>query len=194
MTEAEIHSLIEDYCAAARRAKEAGYDGVEIHSAHAYLLNQFYSPLTNHREDAYGGSLENRLRLHIEIVRAVRETVGSEYPIALRLGACDHCEGGNGISEAVEAARLLEAAGVDVLDISGGMCRFTLEGHDEPGYFGEESAAIKAAVSIPVIVAGGVKTMDQAEDLLEKDVADLVGVGRALLQDPLWAVKAFSKH
>ena len=188
----EVSALVDSYVQAAGRAKTAGYDGVVIHSAHAYLLNQFYSPLTNNRTDEYGGSLENRLRLHAAIVKAVREEMGDEFLIAVRLGACDHADGGNGVAEAVEAAKILETAGIDLMDISGGMCRYTLDGHEEPGYFGAEAKAIREAVQVPVLLTGGIKTLADAQDLLDKGYADLIGVGRALLQNPDWAEEAFS--
>lgn len=188
----ELPALVDSYVQAAGRAKTAGYDGVVIHSAHAYLLNQFYSPLTNNRTDEYGGSLENRLRLHAAIVKAVREETGEDFLIAVRLGACDHVDGGNGVAEAVEAAKILETAGIDLMDISGGMCRYTLDGHEEPGYFGAEAKAIREAVQVPVLLTGGIQTLADAQDLLDKGYADLIGVGRALLQNPDWAEEAFS--
>ena len=125
MAEADIEKVIRDFAAAARRAKAAGYDGVELHSAHGYLLNQFFSPLTNRRADRYaGGTLEGRTRLHCEILRAVRAAVGAEYPVAVRFGACDYMAGGSTEADAAEAAALLEAAGADLLDISGGLCGY----------------------------------------------------------------------
>ena len=187
----ELPALTDSYVLAARRAQKAGYDGVVIHSAHAYLLNQFYSPLTNNRTDEYGGSPENRLRLHVAIVKAVREATGDDFLVSVRLGACDHVEGGNGIAEAVEAAKILETAGIDLVDVSGGMCRYTLDGHEEPGYFGAEAKAIREAVRVPVLLTGGVKTLADAQDLVDGGYADLIGVGRALLQNPDWAEEAF---
>ena len=164
MTQDEIDQVISDFVSAACRAKEAGYDGVEIHSAHGYLLNQFYSPLTNKRDDAYTGStIEGRLRLHCQVVRAVRWAVGPDYAVALRLGACDYREGGSS------------------------------DGSKVPGYFGEESKAIKQAVSVPVILTGGVRDGASLENLLEQDKADLIGVGRAVLKDSQWAKKAFEE-
>ena len=186
LTVDQISEIVEQFAAAAVRAKKAGYDGVEIHSAHAYLLNQFYSPLTNLRTDAYGGSLDARLRMHREVIAAVREAVGEEYPVAIRLGGCDYRDGGSTIEDCVYAARTFEQAGIDLIDLSGGMCRYTIPGHSEPGYFREMSEAVKAAVSVPVLLTGGVKTVEDAEKLLEEGAADLIGVGRELFKSATW--------
>lgn len=182
----EIKEIEDLFAAAAVRAKKAGYDGVEIHSAHSYLLNQFWSPLTNKRTDEYGGSIENRLRFLLETMEKVRAAVGDEMIVAVRLGGADYMDGGNTEEDAVEAAKLIEKAGADVLDITGGMCRFVRAGHDEPGYFRSMSEKVKAAVSIPVILTGGVKTLDEAETLLEEGASDMIGVGRALYKEPAW--------
>lgn len=192
MTQTEIDQVIADFASAARRAKEAGYDGVEIHSAHGYLLNQFYSPLSNKRTDMYtGNTMEGRTRLHCEVIAAVREAVGQDYVVALRLGACDYQEGGSSVEDAVVAAKIFEQAGIDLLDISGGLCGYRGNGSKEPGYFGEESKAIHEAVSVPVILTGGVRTGLSAEQLLEEGKADFIGVGRSVLKDSQWAKKAF---
>ena len=188
----QIAYLVEEYARAALRAKTAGYDGVEIHSAHAYLLNEFYSPLTNFRTDEYGGSLKNRLRIHTQVLQAVRSAVGSNYPIAVRLGGCDYTEGGNTPDDAAKAAAILEQAGADMIDISGGMCRYTRVGYTEAGYFHETSGAVKKAVSIPVVLTGGIKSIEDAEQFLASGEADLIGVGRELLKDPHWADRAMS--
>ena len=182
----EIAGIVKDFAAAAKRAKASGYDGVEIHSAHAYLLNQFYSPLINQRTDEYGGSLDNRLRIHREVIAAVRKAVGNKFVIALRLGGCDYREGGSTIEDSVYAAKVFEKAGINLLDISGGLCFFMREGHDEPGYFQDMTSEIKKEVSIPVLLTGGVKTLADAEELLEKGAADLIGVGRELMKNPGW--------
>ncbi|MDD2553604.1 MAG: NADH:flavin oxidoreductase [Desulfotomaculaceae bacterium] len=187
LTLAEIKTIISRFAEAARRVKAAGFDGVEIHSAHGYLLNQFYSPLSNHRADQYGGSFDNRIRVHLEIIEAVREVVGQDYPVFLRLGACDYMEGGNTIEDGVRAALAFEKAGVDVLDISGGLCSYQHPSNTNSGYFADASAAIKEAVSIPVILTGGIRDMHAAEQLLAENSADLIGVGRAIMKDPDWA-------
>ena len=185
----EILAIEEAFAVAAVRAVEAGYDGVEIHCAHGYLLNQFYSPMTNKRTDDYGGSLENRLRFTVETVTAVRQAVGGDVPVAVRLGGADYLPGGSREEDAVQAAILLETAGVDLLDISGGMCFFMRPGHIEPGFFSSMTEKIKAEVSVPVLLTGGIKKVEDAERLLEEGKADLIGVGRALLKDAYWRGK-----
>lgn len=193
MDEEDIHRIIQAFYDGAKRAIVAGYDGVEIHSAHGYLLNQFYSPLSNKRHDAYGGTLDNRIRLHLAIISAVRKAVGDAVPIALRLGACDYLEGGSTIEDAIYAAKQFEKAGIDLLDISGGHNGYTIPGHSEEGYFSPVSSAIRQAVNIPVILTGGVVTAAGAEQLLSEGAADLIGVGRAILKDSLWMEKAFAQ-
>ena len=187
MDQADISRVIQCFVDSAKRAKKAGYDGVEIHSAHAYLLNQFYSPLTNKRTDVYGGSLDGRIKIHIEIIKAVRAEVGEDYLVAIRLGACDYMEGGSTLEDGVAASKAFEKAGVDLLDISGGFCGFMRPEHNEQGYFAELTEAIKKEVTIPVILTGGITEGEAAELLLEQGKADLIGVGRAILKDSEWA-------
>lgn len=187
MTIAEIKALPKLFADAARRAMAAGFDGVEIHGCHAYLLNLFYSPMTNHRTDEYGGSLENRLRIVRECVHAVRQAIGDEAVLSVRLGGSDYMEGGNTIADAVAACKLLEADGVDLMDLSGGMCIFSVAERKGPGFFRDMTEAVKAAVSVPVILTGGVWSAQAAEALLQEGAADLIGVGRAMLTNHRWA-------
>ncbi len=186
MSVEDMTKVVTAFVAAARRAKSAGYDGVEIHSAHGYLLNQFFSPLTNKRTDAYGGSLENRLRLLRETIRAVRAAVGPDYPIAVRLGGCDYTEGGNTIDDAVAAGKILAQEDIQLLDLTGGMNRYLIKGRTEPGYFADMSEAVKEAIDLPVLVTGGVKTRADAQRLIDENAADLIGVGRMLMKDAAW--------
>ena len=186
LTTNEILEIEAQFAAAAVRAVQAGYDGVEIHCAHGYLLNQFYSPMTNKRKDDYGGSLENRLRFTLETAARVREAVGPSVPIAVRLGGADYLPGGSKEEDAAESSVLLEAAGINLIDLSGGMCFFFRPGHLEPGYFSSMSEKVKARVSVPVLLTGGVQHVVDAEKLLNAGKADLIGVGRALLKDAHW--------
>jgi 2,4-dienoyl-CoA reductase-like NADH-dependent reductase (Old Yellow Enzyme family) len=189
----DIAALVGLFAQGARRAKRAGFGGVEVHGAHGYLLNQFMSPLTNHRRDAYGGDARRRLRFPLEVVSAVRTAVGPDYPIWYRLGADDMIPGGLTVDDAVMAAPLLVEAGVDALDISGGMLGSRPAGLQGEGYLAYLSRAVKGAVDIPVMVTGGIVTAAAADRLVREGAADLIGVGRALLADPSWAEKALAE-
>ena len=193
LTKEEIRAIAAAFRDAAVRVKEAGFDAVEIHSAHGYLLDQFLSPLTNKRADEYGGSVENRVRLHLEVIRAVRGAVGEDFPVLLRMGATDAAEDGLSVEDAQKAAALFEREGVCLIDISGGMCRYEAPGLSGAGYFAPYSKAVKQAVSVPVLVTGGVTRGTEAEELLRSGSADLVGVGRAVLRDSGWAKRALEE-
>lgn len=187
LTKHQIKDIIQKFKEAAIRVKDAGFDGVEIHSAHGYFLNQFLSPLTNKRTDEYGGDIYGRIRIHLEIIKEIRNAVGNSYPIFLRLGATDKTEGGTTVEDSVKASIEFEKAGVDILDISGGFCGYAFPGE---GYFAPVSLEIKKAVNIPVIVTGGIKDVQVAEDILREGKADLIGVGRAILNDSNWTKRA----
>lgn len=186
----DIASVVSYYQAAALRAQKAGFDGVEIHSAHGFLLNQFYSPLINKRTDEYGGTVQNRIRIHIEIIKAIREVTNDDFIISLRLGACDYAVGGTTIQDSVIAASELEKAGVDLLSISGGLSGFTVPGDNSQGYFSPLSYAVKNVVSIPVLLTGGITESSAANRLLMGQKADLLGIGRAMLKDIQWGKHA----
>ena len=191
MTQEDINKVISDFAQAARRAKEAGFDGVEIHSAHGYLLNQFYSPLNNKRTDPYSGSsIEGRIKIHLEVIKAVKEAVGPDYLVALRLGASDYREGGTTIEDSIQAAIAFEKAGIDLLDISGGFCGFTNPNLTEQGYFSELTEKVKKNINIPVMLTGGIVEGEVANKLLTEGKADLIGVGRAILKNDEWAKNA----
>ncbi len=187
---AELHAVTEEFATAAERAVKAGFDGVELHGAHGYLLCQFFSPILNRRNDEYGGCLENRVRFPLEVVSRVRKVLGSKL-LLYRLGADDLAPRGTHIEDAVTFARKLEKAGVDIIDVSGGMCGA------EPkqlkhvkGYFIPQAEVIKKSIHVPVVGVGGITTASQADSLVREDKVDLVAVGRALLKDPEWATKA----
>jgi 2,4-dienoyl-CoA reductase-like NADH-dependent reductase (Old Yellow Enzyme family) len=188
LTVHQIHEITNYFAQAAVRAKKAGFDGVEIHSAHGYLLNQFFSPLANKRTDEYGSqSVENRTRFHCEVIHAVRAAVGKEFPVAIRLGGCDYEDGGSTIDDCVEACKIFEASGVDLIHLTGGMNGFVRPGHSEPGYFQDMSVPVKQSVNIPVLLTGGVTTLAQAEELIANTCADMIGVGRAMFKNAHWA-------
>lgn len=190
LTVSEIQNIEDEFAAAALRVKRSGYDGVEIHSAHGYLLNQFYSPLTNFRTDEYGPqSMENRLRFLQETIRKIKEVVGNDFPVAVRLGGSDYMDGGSTIEDAVNASILLDKAGVRFIDLSGGLNIYMRRGHSEPGWFSDMSSAVKKQVGIPVLLTGGVRTPEQAEKLLNENKADLIGIGRAMMKNPSWGLK-----
>ena len=193
MAEEDVREAIRAFADAARRAKEAGFDGVELHSAHGYLLNQFLSPLSNRRTDGWGGeTCEERLRMHIAVIRAVREKTGPDYPIAVRL-ACADFDGGISSEDTVCAAKALEREGVCLIDVSGSFWGYTVPSDSSQGYFSPWSRAVKANVDVPVILTGGVTQAEAAEELLRAGACDLVGVGRAMLRDTGWALRALGK-
>ena len=186
MEEIEIYTLIEDFAKAAKRVKDAGFDGVEIHAAHGYLLNQFFSPLKNKRTDEFGGDTPNRTRLLQYVVQAVRQEVGMNYPIFLRLGASDYRDGGTTLDHSIEAAQILKEAGVDLLDITGGFAGYTNPHTENQGYFRELTEGIKKEVDIPTILTGGITDLSAADELVSSGSTDLVGIGRPILKDSAW--------
>lgn len=190
LTKEEIKTIIKEFKDSAIRTKQAGFDAVEIHSAHGYLLNQFFSPLTNKRTDEYGGDLNGRIKIHLEIIKAVRESVGEDFPILLRLGASDYTEGGTTIEDSKIVAIEFEKAGLDILDISGGLFGYMVKGLDGQGFLSPLTEEIKKVVSIPVILTGGITEAKAATELLEQCKADLIGVGRAIYKDSNWAKEA----
>lgn len=189
LTRDELAILRDDFARAAARAERAGFDSVELHGAHGFLLNQFLSPLTNHREDEYGGSLQGRARFPLEVVRAVKRVLKEDMLLMYRLGADDLMEGGLKVDSTAQFALWLQEEGVDIVDISGGMSGYAMV-DTEPGYFRSHSRAIKSVVRVPVMVTGGINRAMQAEDILSTGDADIVGIGRALLKNFRWASEA----
>jgi 2,4-dienoyl-CoA reductase-like NADH-dependent reductase (Old Yellow Enzyme family) len=188
----EISEIVRAFGAAAVLARQAEFDAVEIHAAHGFLLSQFLSPLTNRREDEYGRTEENRRRLHLEVLAEVRNAVGPGRPVFVRLGAHDETEGGLELEAAVRTAARLVEHGADLIDVSGGLQGSRGAGK-APGYFVPYAEAIKAAVNVPVIVTGGISDPAHADRLVREGCADLVGIGRAMLNDPEWARKAIDQ-
>ena len=187
MTKAMIDEMVAAYAAAARRVKQGGLDGVEVHAAHGYLPAQFFSPAINRRTDEYGGSLENRVRFCREILQAVRAEVGEGFPVGVRLVADEEYEGGLRTDDAVEIAKLLEPD-IDFLNVSvGSYYRFykMLSPMDDPlGYEVPKTGVVARAVDVPTIVTGRIMTIDHASRIIAEGVSDMVSMVRALIADP----------
>jgi 2,4-dienoyl-CoA reductase-like NADH-dependent reductase (Old Yellow Enzyme family)/thioredoxin reductase len=192
MSVARIHEVVDLFANAARRSKEAGFDLVEVHAAHGYLLNQFISPLSNHRQDEYGGSLENNLRIVIEVLSAVRNVVGANYPVGIRINGDDFVDGGYTLNEYKRVAQLIEKSGfVDYISVSAGLHHFdALAAMVGPmampmGFLEHLAAGIRGAVEkTPIFLVGRIKDPIFAEAVLQHGSADFVIMTRALMADP----------
>jgi len=194
LSPAEIEDLIQAFILAAGRAKKAGFDGVMIHMAHAYLLQQFLSPFSNVRTDRYGGDLEGRARFPLEIVKGVRKELGDDYPLTCRLCGDEFLKGGFDLAQSIQVAKMLEANGVNAIEVSAGAHEtgqvITAPPYYPMGFLSPLSEGIKKAVGIPVGIVGRIHTPEVAEQLLEQGKADLIAVGRGLIADPEWPKKA----
>lgn len=191
MDEADITFVVESFVLAAQRADRAGIDLVEIHAAHGYLLSSFLSALANQREDRYGGSLENRMRLIVEITQAIRKVWPSSKAMGVRMNGTDWKEGGITLTETIEVSRALRAAGADYVCLSsGGNSRGQILPAIEPGYQAYLAEAVRREAEIPTMAVGMILTGAQAEQLLSDNKADLVAVGRGMLDDPRWGLHA----
>lgn len=182
LTIAEIQQIKEDFVKAALRVKKAGFDGVEIHNCHGFLLTQFLSPITNLRTDEYGGSLENRSRLLLEITAEVRKAVGEDFLLLVRLGLDDLLPGGLTLEEGCQVAEKLVEAGIDILDTSSGMLPpLVLKG---PAMLRDMIKTVKSRVAVPVIGAGDLEDIEIAADMIEKGEVDFIALGRPILNQP----------
>jgi 2,4-dienoyl-CoA reductase-like NADH-dependent reductase (Old Yellow Enzyme family) len=192
LTAEDIQALVAAYASAARRAKSAGFDGVQIHSAHGYLLSQFLSPLFNHRRDAYGGAITNRVRVHLQIIRAIRDVVGGRYPLLTKINCSDFQENGLTPEDALAAVRLMAGAGLDAVELSGGLLtarktspsRIGINSEDKEAYFRQEARAFKHELGIPLILIGGIRSFGVAERLVADATADYVAMSRPLIREP----------
>jgi 2,4-dienoyl-CoA reductase-like NADH-dependent reductase (Old Yellow Enzyme family) len=187
---AGIAKVVADFRAAAQRARAAGFDVIEIHGAHGYLIHQFLSPLSNTRTDEYGGSLENRARLLREIIAAVRETWPAPKPLWVRLSATDWAEGGWDIDECVQLARILRGDGIDVIDVSSGGTVPHPKIPGGPGYQVPFAARIRREAGIAAATVGLITDARQAEDILQRGDADLIEMAREFLRDPYFPRRA----
>jgi 2,4-dienoyl-CoA reductase (NADPH2) len=196
MDQADVDRVVEAFAAGARRAKEAGFDAVELHGGTGYLLTQFLSSRTNQRRDGYGGDLVHRMRFPLEVVAAVREAIGAGFPLGYRFLADECVPGGLTLDETTPFARELVRGGVDYLSVMIGCYdSFALAGYVEAdrkeGFMAPFAGAVRAAVpGTPVIAAGRIQSPETAERILQEGLADVVGLARVILADPLWPRKA----
>ena len=186
MTHQDMQDVREAFAAAARRSARLGIDAIQIHAAHGYLLHQFLSPLSNQRDDQYGGSLENRLRFPLEVFDAVRAAFPAERPVSVRVSGTDWVPGGWDIDDTVAFARALEKRGCSVIHVSGGGLHPSQQIPVGPGYQVPLARAVKQAVGIPVVAVGLITDFDHAEAIVATGDADLVAIARGALYDPRW--------
>ena len=199
----EIRQFVVAFSEAARRAHEAGFDGVEIHACHMYLISQFLSPYINKRKDEYGGSSENRARILLEIIEATKKRVPEDFLILCRIDLFEPFEGGSTLGEVIERAQLLEKAGIDILDLSGICQKVTFNQGGEnfdwfttgcptnwpEGHMIKYAAKVKEAVNVPTVAVGKIFSPQLAENILELGQADLVATARSLIADCKWPLK-----
>jgi 2,4-dienoyl-CoA reductase-like NADH-dependent reductase (Old Yellow Enzyme family) len=193
LTVDEIRGIVEDFAAAALRLKKAGFDGVQLHGAHGYLLAQFLSPLRNRRNDEYGGTLENRARFCLEVYRAVRSAAGEDYPIMIKLNASDFLDGSTTEEDACFLASALATEGIDAIEVSGGTpgsgklgaARPDIKEPSDEAYFLPQAEAIRhAAPSVPLILVGGIRSLEVMEKILAAGTADYFSMSRPLIREP----------
>jgi 2,4-dienoyl-CoA reductase-like NADH-dependent reductase (Old Yellow Enzyme family) len=189
----DIQGVVEAYGAAAKRAQTAGFDGVQIHSAHGYLLSQFLSPAFNQRQDEYGGDIRNRARALIEVLREVRQAVGKNYPVLVKMNCQDFIENGLPPEDSLQAGKMLVENGIDAIELSGGVLiggklspsRMGVNSAEKEAYFQNEASAFKGAViNVPLILVGGNRSFQVAERLINENVADYISMSRPLIREP----------
>lgn len=192
LTRHEIQDIVAAFGEGARRAKRWGFDAVQLHGAHGYLINQFLSPLTNRRSDEYGGSIENRSRFLMEVYQTVRDAVGVDYPVLIKLNTADNLEGGLEINDSIFAAQKLSKAGIDAIEVSAGTpasgvkgpARQKIDKPEKEAYHLEPARRIKAAVACPVMVVGGFRSYEIAEKAIKDDGLDYISMARPLIREP----------
>ncbi len=189
LTRAEIDCIVLDFASAAKRALAAGYDALEIHGAHGYLLHEFLSPLSNQRNDEYGGSLEHRARLLLRVVDVIRKIWPEQQPLLVRLSCTDWSPGGLVVEDQIQVARWLRDRGVDIVDCSSGGL-LPVVPPTGPGYQVPFAERIRHEAGIPTIAVGLITTPEMAEEIVRNGRADLVAVGRELLRHPHWPLEA----
>jgi 2,4-dienoyl-CoA reductase-like NADH-dependent reductase (Old Yellow Enzyme family) len=192
MTGQDIGNTIEAYGKAALRAKKAGFDAVQVHAAHGYLLNQFLSPFFNRRTDRYGGGIENRARMVLEVLASVRNAVGRDYPVLVKINSEDFLEGGLSREDSIQAGVLIAGAGADAIELSGGTLlsgklspsRSKIDSAEKEAYFREAACTFRAKIGVPLILVGGVRSFEVAEGIVKEGFADFVSLSRPFIREP----------
>ncbi len=187
MTDEEIEAILTNFASAALRAQEAGFDAVQLHGAHGYLMSQFLSPRFNFRTDRWGGDADNRRRFHLEVIRKVRHAIGTDFPLMIKFGVQDDRERGLSFGEGLEAARQMVETGIDAIEVSAGVgtsVQVMKEGDSERAYFRERAAAVKQSVTVPVIVVGGIRSLEMAKSIVDSGDADLIAMCRPFIREP----------
>ena len=204
LTNAEIEDIIQRFATTAEILQEAGFDGVQLHGAHGYLISQFLSPNHNKRNDKWGGSLENRMRFVVEVYKATREKVGNEFAIGIKLNSSDFQKGGFTNEESIEVCKALDALGIDMIEVSGGSWENPVNRKGQPettkkestikreAYFLEFAEQLKQNTSLPIMVTGGFRSQDAMEQAVESGAIDIVGLARPFAVDPALANKVLN--
>ena len=188
----DIQGVVEAFGLAAEHAVKAGFDGIQIHAAHSYLLSQFLSPAFNHRRDAYGGGIENRVRIIIEIVKDIRRRIGRDYPLLIKMNSQDFLENGLDLEDSLRAGAMLKDGEVDAIELSGGTfasgdrfpSRKGIATEEDEAYFKDEARAFKASIDLPLILVGGIRSFHVAEQLVNNHVADYIALCRPFIREP----------
>jgi 2,4-dienoyl-CoA reductase-like NADH-dependent reductase (Old Yellow Enzyme family) len=192
LTIPDISQIIKAFAQAATRAKKSGYDGVQLHSAHGYLLSQFLSPSFNHRSDKYGGNIENRARALLDTLRAVRNSVGPDFPVLVKMNCQDFSENGLDLEDSLKVVQMLALKGIDAIELSGGMLnggklnpvRVGIKSEKDEAYFLKEAKVFKEKIKVPLILVGGIRSYNLAEKIVAEGMADYISMCRPLIREP----------
>jgi 2,4-dienoyl-CoA reductase-like NADH-dependent reductase (Old Yellow Enzyme family) len=205
LTKEDIQSIIAAFAAAAKRAQTAGFDGVQIHGAHGYLLSQFVSPMFNQRTDEYGGSIENRARMPLEVLQAIRKVVGSDYPVLIKVNCKEFTDNALVPEDFVQVGKMLADAGIDAIEVSGGLpispktkaSQLGINKEEKEAYFQNEARALRKETDVTLILVGGNRSFHVAERLVAEGVADYISMSRPLIREPhlinRWKAGDFTK-
>jgi 2,4-dienoyl-CoA reductase-like NADH-dependent reductase (Old Yellow Enzyme family) len=187
-----IQKIVSFFAEAATRAKTAGFDGVQIHAAHGYLLSQFLSPVYNHRTDEYGGRIQNRVKVLLDVLQAIRKSVGPDFPVLIKLNCQDFYDNGLVLSDALTAGEMLAEKGIDAIELSGGLLigkklspsRAGIHSPEKEAYFKNEAKTFKKMVNVPLILVGGNRSIEVAEQIISEGTADYISMCRPLIREP----------